>query len=468
MVAAARSPSRLALTAALAVSLVFQGAPARAQDQGVSLIRDTEIEEILHKDAEPILRAGGFEPRAVKILLIGSKDLNAFAGPGQMGVFTGLILESKTPNQLQGVMAHEVGHLAGGHSARSGEMQAAGMKPFLLTMGLGVLAALAGNGEAAMGLVGSAGYFGAIGAMGYSREQEGRADQAGVALLEEAGLSSRGLVEFFNNFRYQEVFDEARRFAYFRSHPLSSDRIEALRARAEKQPHYSQADTPEAIAEHAIMKAKLDGFLNPQTAIVKYEEKDASYPARYARSIAYYQMREPEKALRILDALLREQPNNPYLWELKGQILFEFGRAPEAEAAQRRSVEVKPDAPLLRINLGQTLIALDSPAKVQEGIGELKKALAREEDNAVAWRILAAAYDKRGDEGQARLATAEYNFAVGDARQALVFAMRARDKLPRNTPEWRRATDIVLVSKPTKDDLKDLAKEGSIARGSIN
>jgi len=465
---ASRSPSRLALAAGIVASLVLQAAPVRAEDDGISLIRDTEIEDILHKDAEPILRAGGFDPKRVHILLIGSKDLNAFAAPGQMGVFTGLILESKNPNQLQGVMAHEVGHLAGGHSARSGEMAAAGMKPFLLTMGLGVLAALAGSGEAAMGLASSASYFGQIGAMGYSREQEGRADQAGVNLLEQSGLSARGLVDFFNNFRYQEVFDEARRFAYFRSHPLSSDRIEALRARAEKQPHYNVVDTPEAIAEHAIMKAKLDGFINPQTAIVKYEEKDTSYPARYARAIAYYQLREPEKSIRIIDALLQEQPNNPYLWELKGQVLFEFNRAPEAEGPQRKSVELKPDAPLLRINLGQTLIALDSPAKVDEGIAELKRALTQEDDNAVAWRILAQAYDKRGEEGEARLATAEYNFAVGDTRQALVFAMRARDKLKKDTVEWRRATDIVLVSKPTKDDLKDLAREGSISRGSVN
>jgi predicted Zn-dependent protease len=179
-------------------------------------------------------------------------------------------------------------------------------------------------------------------------------------------------------------------------------------------------------------------------------------------------MREPDKSLRLIDALLAEQPDNPYLWELKGQVLFEFNRIAEAEAPQRKSVALKPDAPLLRINLGQTLIALDSPAKIDEGIGELRRALTQENDNAVAWRILAQAYDKRGAEGQARLATAEYSFAVGDTRQALVFAMRARDKLTKDTPEWRRATDIALVSKPTKDDLKDMAREGSISRGSIN
>ena len=459
-----KSASRLALIAALAAGLVTTpAAPAFAQD-GISLIRDTEIEAILRKDSEPIFEAAGVESDNIDILLIGSKDLQAFAGPGTMGIYTGLIMESENPNQLQGVIAHEVGHLAGGHSARSGEMSRAGMTPFLLTMGLGVLAALAGSGEAAAGLMGSANYFGTIGALGYSREQESRADQAGASNLERAGLSGRGLVEFFDNFRYQEVFQEARRFSYFRSHPLSSTRIDALRARVEKLPHYDQVDSPEAMAEHNIMKAKLEGFMNPQKAMVDYPDTDTSYPARYARSIAYYQLKEPDKALKLIDAMLAEQPENPFLWELKGQILFEYGRAPEAEAPQRRSVELMPEAPLLRINLGQTLIALDDKAKTEEGVAELRKALTQEDDNAVAWRLLASAYDKLGQDGRARLATAEYNFAVGDARQARVFAMRARELLERDTPEWRRATDIVLTSEPSKDDLKELAREGSITR----
>ncbi|HEY8617714.1 M48 family metalloprotease [Phenylobacterium sp.] len=467
MVSLSRSVSRFALALTVAASLVVRPAPAVAQDSGMSLIRDTEIEEILRRDSAPILEAAGIDAKEVDILLIGSKELNAFAAPRTMGVFTGLILESKTPNELQGVIGHEVGHLAAGHSARSGEMSRAGLKPFLLTMGLGVLAALAGSPEAAAGLAGSAGYFGTLGALGYSREQESRADQAGATLLEKAGISGKGLADFFDNFRYQEVFSEGRRFAYFRSHPLSSDRIEALRRRVTTLSNYDKPDSPEAMAEHAIMQAKLQGFLNPQVAVVKYAETDKSYPARYARAIAYYQMKEPDRALRMIDALLQEQPENPYLWELKGQVLFEFARAPEAEAPQRKSVALKPDAPLLRVNLGQTLIALDDKAKVAEGIVELRKALTQEEDNAVAWRLLAEAYDKQGEDGLARLATAEYNYYVGDMRQARVFAMRAREMLDKSSPQWRRATDIVLASNPDKADLKDLAREGSISRGQM-
>jgi predicted Zn-dependent protease len=455
MAASARPVFRAALAATLALSMVLRPGIAAAQfAPGDSLIRDTEIEEMLHRDAAPIFAAAGIDPKGIQVVLVGSKEPNAAAAPGVMMVTTALILQADNPNELQGVMAHEIGHLAGGHSFRSGEYQRAGMVPMILTMGLGVLAAIAGAGDAAAGLISSAPYFGALGAYGYGREQEGRADQAGATYMEKAGLSGRGLAEFFNKYRYQEVFAQYRRYRFFIDHPLSSDRIESLQVRVAALPHYYKKDSPEAVAEHEIMKAKLDGFINPQVSLTKYDEKDTSYPARYARAIAYYQIKEPEQALKRVDALLAEQPDNAFLYELKGQIMFEFGQVEAAEVPQRRSVELRPDAPLLRINLGQTLIALNNRTKTEEGIVELKKALTQEEDNAAAWRVLAEAYDKHGDEGLARLATAEFEFNVGNMPLARQFAIRARDRLPKDSADWRRATDILLVSQPTGDDLR--------------
>ena len=453
-----RAFSSVTLVAALSFSTWVT---ANAQE-GPSLIRDTEIEEILHRDADPLFEAAGLDPKTVRILLVGDKSLNAFATQGlMMGLNTGLIMQTETPNQLKGVIAHETGHLAGGHPIRSAEMMRAGLKPMILTMGLGVLAALAGAPDAGAVLLGNASYFGTLGALGYSRDQESRADQAAAGFLEATGQSGRGLVEFFDNFRYQEVFDQARRFAYFRSHPLSSERIETLRSRVERQSHHDAVDSPADLAEHQIMRAKLEGFLNPQVALMKYKESDNSFPARYARSIAYYQMKEPDRALKLIDGMLLDNAENPYLWELKGQILFEFNRVEQAEEPQRRSVALKPDAPLLRINLGQTLINQKEPAKVEEGVRELKRALLNDTDNAVTWRLLAQAYDKQGKDGDARLATAEQYFAMGAPQEARVFAMRARELLTKDTPEWRRATDIVLASRPSNQDLKDLAKEGA-------
>jgi predicted Zn-dependent protease len=307
----------------------------------------------------------------------------------------------------------------------------------------------------------SANYFATLDYLGYSREQEARADQAAATYLEKAGESGRGLVEFFDKFRYEEVFDHAHQYPFFQSHPLSSDRIEALRIRVEKEPHYDAVDPPELIAKHQIMLAKLRAFMDPPyQTLSRYPESDHSFVARYARAIAFHREEEPERAMKIIDELLGEQPVNPYLWELKGQVLFESGKIKESEEPYRKSVELMPRAPLLRINLGQTLVAEEDKTKLDDAITQLKASLDYENDNAFAWEILARAYDGKGDPGMARLATAEEDFALGQLKDARVFAMRARAMLPRDTPQWRRATDIVLVSQPTSDDLQMLAKGG--------
>ena len=448
----------LSLAAGLAAPLAAQACNIPVPN----LLRDTEIEEILREYADPVYLAAGLKPEQVCIGFVGDKTLNAGAMAGQQMFFnTGLIQETENPNQLIGVIAHETGHIAAGHTVRSGEMNSAGMRPFLLSMGLGLLAIAAGAPDAGAALMASSQQFGMLGALGYSREQEGRADQAAATYLARADISAAGLVQFFDNFRYNEVFSESRRFPFFQSHPISSERIELLRRRVEDQPAYSKADSPEMMAKPALMKAKIDAFMNPPTqTFIKYKEDDPSFTARYARAIAQYKAGHTEIALKAIDALIAEQPDNPYLYELKGQVLFEAGRAAESEAPLERAVELKPEAALLRVLLAQSQLAAEDRTKVDEAVAHLKKALTLESDNTFAWKLMAQAHDAKGEAGQARLATAEEYFAIGDGAQAKVFAMRARELLTRNSPEWRRATDIVLVSKPTPDDLRALAREG--------
>ena len=455
------SPRLPALAFSVAV-LAGCASSALAQDAPVSIVRDTEIEAILHQEADPIFIAAGLDPKKVEIHLIGDNEMNAFATSGlNIYINTGLILKTDSPDELEGVIAHETGHMAGGHVARSGAATKAALGPMLASIGLGILAAAAGSPEGAAALVFSSTYFGELGVLGYSREQESRADEAGVTYLEKAGYSGRGLVRFLDNFRYQEVFDDERKFPYFRDHPLSDDRIEALRVRVEKEPHVNAVDSAEAIAAHNLMKAKIEAFLvGPYQTLIDYPDSDTSFPARYARAIALYKENETDQALKAIDVLISEQPNNPYLWELKGQVLFEAGRAKEAAPAHQKSVDLKPDAPLLRINLGQALLALNDPKQVDQAVGQVKQALAVEPDNALGWRLLAEAYDGQGLGGMARLATAEQNFYLGQQKDARVFALRARVLLKKDSPEWRRATDIILSSNPTADDLKVLAQQG--------
>jgi len=435
-----------------ALAVLTSAVSAQAQ----SLIRDTEIEGIIHNWSEPVLDAMGLDPNEVEILLVNDNDLNAFATRGRiMGLNTGLILWTKSPNQLLGVIAHEAGHIKNRHTLRDGA-QNAGMQPMIMTMALGALAAIAGAPDAGAALLASSQYFGTLGALRYMQSQEGEADITGARALERAGESGRGMVEFFENFRAQEIFSDQRRYPYFRSHPLSSQRIEALRRPVEAASNYEKRDSPQRMAEHALVVAKIRAFMDaPNATLRDYPSSDASLPARYARAIAWYRDGQTQKALDAVDVLLTEQPENPYFWELKGQILFEEGRPAEAIGAHERSVQLKPDAPLLRINLAHALIETNDTTRLTEAEDQLKRALALEGDNNLAWRLLSQAYSSQGKEGEARLASAEYWFALRRSEQAAQFAMRARDMLDRNSIEWRRATDIVLASGATEKDITD-------------
>jgi predicted Zn-dependent protease len=447
---ATRAASRILLSATVAVAVLAAAGSASAQ----SLIRDTEVEGIIRDWSDPVFVAMGLEPSEVEVLLINDQDLNAFATRGRiMGLNTGLILQTKTPNQLLGVIAHEAGHIKNRHTLRDGA-QNAGMQP--MTMALGALAAIAGAPDAGAALLASSQYFGTLGALRYMQSQEGEADITGARALERAGESGKGMVEFFENFRSQEVFSDQRRYPYFRSHPLSSARIEALRRPVETATHYGHRDSPERMAQHALVIAKIRSFMDaPNATLRNYPSSDTSLPARYARAIAWYRDGQTDKALGAVEDLLTEQPANPYFWELKGQILFEESRPAEAIGAHQKAVELKPDAPLLRINLAHALIETSDPANLDAAVDQLKRAIALEKDNSLGWRLLSQAYASQGKEGEARLASAEYWFAMGRTEQANQFAMRARDMLDRNSIEWRRATDIVLSSGASEKDITD-------------
>ncbi|MDP9103096.1 MAG: M48 family metalloprotease, partial [Pseudomonadota bacterium] len=90
---------------------------AQAQEAQPRLIEDTEINDILHKECDPVFVAAGINPRDMRIVLIEDRELNAGTASSKLiGINTGLIAETKTPNELIGVMAHETGHAAGGHT----------------------------------------------------------------------------------------------------------------------------------------------------------------------------------------------------------------------------------------------------------------------------------------------------------------------------------------------------------------
>jgi predicted Zn-dependent protease len=455
------------LSAAAAIAFVVPTLtpPQALAQQGprITIIRDTEIEALIHKEAEPMWRAAGLNPDNVHIVIMGDPDINAFTAGGQtIYINTGLIEATKNPNQLVGVLAHETGHVTGGHVARE-SMYKPALATYLLTMGLGLLAAIAGAPDAGAALMYSSDYFATLTALTYSREQEASADMAAAGFLEKAHMSGRGLVDFFDYFRYQEAFSDARKYRFFIDHPLTEERISSLQGRVLKSAYYNKVDDAQALAEHAIMVAKLKAFTNlPQQTFIDYKETDTSFPARYARAIAYYQATEMEKSVKLTDALIADYPSSPelpYLYELKGQVLFESGKSKEAAESLSKAVALKPNAPLLQIMMGQELLATEDKSKIDEAIVHLKKALEVENDNAEAYFHLAQAWADKGDEGRARLYTAEENFYLGQMKDARAFAMRARESLPKGSPDYTKATDIVLASQPTPQELKQMAQQ---------
>lgn len=412
--------------------------------QAQSLLRDAEIEQWIDDYSHPLFRAAGIPE--INILLIGDPTPNAFAGGLNMGIHTGLITTADTPNQIEGVIAHETGHIAGGHTARSDEMMAAATRPMLLSLVLAAGAIAAGAPSAGIGILGLGQTVGIANYLRYSRGQESSADQAGITYLDSIGHSSAGLVEFFGKLRNSQIIRDKYN-PYMQTHPMANARMTALTERAMKSQYYGRKDTPEEIERLKLLQAKINGFLQDTNVTLRqYPLSDQSDPAHYARAVAYYRGSQLEKALADIDYLLEKHADNPYFNELKGQMLFEFGHVEESIPWHRRSVELAPDKALLRINLGRALVALDDQLRYPEAVKELKAALLIEPDNSFGWFELARAYGGLGQEAMADLATAESRFHAGAKGEAAVFARRARSGLTKGTPEYRQANDIMAAA----------------------
>lgn len=440
-------------TAAIGLLAMMLSFGAHAQ----SLIRDTEIEHTLREWTDPILVTAGLNPNDVGLYIINDPSLNAFVANGQrIHLHTGLLIAAETPEQIMGVIGHETCHIACGHTVSRSRAASVSSRPGLLAIGLGVLAIAAGAGDAGAALIASSQQFAALNFFRHTRAEEAAADAAAIVYLAENNISPAGLVEFFENYRAQEVLSEARRYPYFRAHPLASDRIRTTRQLAEETGLMDLETDPRVQHQFDMMQAKLIGFLqSPAHVYRRYPLTDASAPARYARAIAAMQASDISAAMREIEALIELEPDNPYFYELKGQILFESGRVAESVEPHRRASELMPGQALLLINLGRSLIARDEEGDLQAGEEALRDALIAEPENAFAWHQLAAALDAQGRTAEAQLATAESAYNIGDIARAHAFASRSMPDLERATPLFRRASDIVAITDPRLPENRD-------------
>jgi predicted Zn-dependent protease len=445
---------------------LFALAPFRAataqQGQRLNLIRDAEIESTIRTFTIPIWKAAGLDPNGVEIMLVQDGSLNAFVAGGQrIFINTGLIMRTERPNQLIGVMAHESGHIAGGHLARMQE-ELRGLST------LQILETILAGGAMAGGALGGAATGGGGGHSGgtarpmapgslmsflkYTQTQESAADQAAITYLQRTGQSPKGTIEFLRYLQREEKLAINRRDPYLTTHPLTPERISAFEQAAANSPYANTPDTPQFLMLHQRMVAKLYGFVAPDAALQRYSEADRSLPARYARAIALYRKGALGSALLTIDGLLKEYPNDPYFHEVRAQMLYENGRAAESLASYRRAVQLAPSAAILKIDLARALLDVNSPGNDREAMRNLDLAMQQESGSFELWRLMASGYSKLNDPGMTSLARAEMAALRGQRSEAQTHAEAAARQLTAGTPAWQRAQDLkaYINSRPRK------------------
>lgn len=434
---------RAILTALLASMLVVQPIAA----QGIRTLRDAEMENFLHAISDPIFEAAGMVPSDVDIVIVDDPALNAFYAGGQrIFIHTGLILQTDGVGEVIGVMAHETGHMVGGHVQRFGEAVGPATNISLLSLLLGAAAIAAGAPELGSGIIGGGQSAAQRSVLSFRRVQEASADQAAATYMRDAGISGRGLIKVFEKFRFQELLSRPNMDPYVVTHPLSSNRINNLESKLQASPHWDKPYDPELQEWYARIKAKLEGYLlPPNSTLGKYPPRDTSIPARYARVYAYNKALEWDAAMDEVDGLIAKMPEDPYFHEIKGQILLENGQVEKAIPILRRAAELAPDEPLILTLYGQALVATDKPKAYERAIEVLERATRLDERNVFGWYQLAIAYTQTDQPALANLASAERALLMGQAERAARQATEAAEGLERGSPKWLRAEDIRTV-----------------------
>ncbi|KJC51875.1 M48 family metalloprotease [Bradyrhizobium sp. LTSP857] len=453
-----------ALVTAAAIALLPVPATQAQEGRGPPVLRDTETEQLLREYTRPILRVAGLEKQNIQMVIINDNSFNAFVADGhRIFVNYGAILQSETPNQIIGVLAHETGHLAGGHLSKMREQLANAQTQMIIAMLLGAGALVAGasrgsssagnNGLANAGAAAIAGPQEMIrrSLLSYQRQQEENADRAGVKFLTATQQSPKGMYETFKRFTSESLFAARGADPYLQSHPMPAERVAALQEFASTSPYWDKKDDPALQLRHDMVRAKISAFMErPELVYRRYPLTNDGMPARYARAISTYLHGDLRSALAQIDLLIQAQPNNPYFYEVRGQALLESGKPADAIAPLRKAVALSNNAPLIEMLLGQALVGTDNKTYTDDAIRILRAAVVREPEAPLGYMQLAMAYGRKGDYAEADLASAQAAFLRGDNKTARELATRAKTRFAVGTPGWVKADDIV-ASKPPRN-----------------
>lgn len=436
----------------LCIALITLSGQTSAKN--ISLIRDTEIENTIRVYSAPLFEAAGLQANDISIHIVNDPTLNAFVAGGQrMFMNTGLLMRADDASQVIGVIAHETGHISGGHLVRLQDQLRNSTAQSILAMILGGVAAVAsGEPGAAQAVIAGSATIQQRSLLSYTRTMERSADQAGFEFLESTGMSARGLLAFLDILSGQESLSASRQDPYVRSHPLTRDRIEFLREQVARSPNSDKPVPEQLIRAHDRMRAKLKGYLNPLSRTLRdFPESDTSVPARYARAIGYKEKHQVDQALAHVDSLLADAPNDPFFHELKGDILQDAGKVADSLPSYRKAIEILPWAALIRINLAQSLLEMNNPEMDNEALVNLNEALRYEPEIPLAWRLKSTAHSRNGDQAQVMLALAEEAMLIGKKDVALYRAERAMEFLQNGSASWIRAQDIRNAAQKEKN-----------------
>ena len=423
-----------------------------AQSAAQSLIRDPDIEHGLRELAFPILRAAGLNTNRVRVLVVNDGAFNAFViDYNTIYVNYGLILGVDTPEMLQAVIAHEAAHIANGHLARRTENLRAAQRAATFGTAMALIAAAAGGGEAAAGIAAGTSASALRSFLGHTRAEEASADRSAASYLRWAGISPGGLVALHRKFAGQELLSSANQDPYMRSHPTSRERLRAAEAFLDEFGDQAQQNQ-NADYWFARIKGKLSAFLRAPGWTLR-RAKDETHPdIRLMReAAAHHQNRNLASAQAAIDGALAHRPDDPFYYELKGQILLENRRVSQAVTAYGKAVDLAPRDPLILAGYGRALLA---NGQTKAALEALEKARARDYRNARLMQDLGAAYAKVGNNGMAATVTAERYALLGRLSDAGIHARRAVAQLPVGSPGWQRAQDVLIAA----EDLEKKSK----------
>ncbi|BDA84502.1 peptidase [Aureimonas sp. SA4125] len=427
--------------------------------RGVPVVRDAEIEGLVAEYTQPILKAAGLSRSGVEVILVNSPEFNAFVSGRRIFINTGTIVGSETPNELVGVIAHEIGHLAGGHQLRLREQmeqaQRIALIAGLLGAGVAVAGAATGSSNAARagsGLAVGGGTAALRGLQAYQRSEETTADRSALVYLEKAGQSGKGLIQSFEGLERANLLSGVSPRRYITSHPAPRDRIVRLQDLARQSPYYDRKDDPALQLRHDLARAKIAAYGEGAGAVRRMFSKDSrGLAATYGEAISAHLSGSPAIALQKIDALIAKDPKSPWFHEIRGEILMEAGKAKEAAVAFTRAAKLDPTkSGLLQASIGQAMVTGGDADDMKNAIAIIKKGLQSDPSNASGYRFLAMAYGRIGDDASAELAMAEAHWQAGALLDARIFAARAQMKLKPGSPQWLQAQDIISTKSSSK------------------